>query len=277
MKTTTRLMLTALFLVSLSGLSPAAERQLGHMVFFKLKESTPANKERLVEGCQKFLTGHEGTVYFSVGVLAEEMQRDVNDRNFDVALHLVFKDKAAHDAYAVHPRHMKFIEEFKEGWDNVRVFDSYLAPQRDPVRRPDREDARDRRPDREGAGQRRPDREGARDRRPERDQPARMALPDAATGFAGMIRAKVVAKRDAGVVVQVEEVLRPWEHNRAPNARVLVGKQVLVTPGEGPAGRFLSLVEVGALLELDVAHKRGETLTLLELTAEQRARVEKAK
>ena len=133
MKTTTRLVLTALFLVSLSGLSAAAERQLGHMVFFKLKESTPANKERLVEACQKYLTGHDGTVYFSVGVLAEEMNRDVNDRNFDVALHVVFKDKAAHDAYAVHPRHMKFIEECKPMWDNVRVFDSFLAAARAPA------------------------------------------------------------------------------------------------------------------------------------------------
>ena len=39
------------------------------------------------------------------------MKRDVNDRDFDVALHLVFKNKAAHDQYAESERHQKFIEE----------------------------------------------------------------------------------------------------------------------------------------------------------------------
>ncbi len=82
----------------------------------------------LVAGCQKFLAGHEGTVYFAVGVLAEEMNRDVNVRDFDVALYVVFANKAAHDQYSSHPRHLKFIEEFKSSWDSVRVFDAYLAP-----------------------------------------------------------------------------------------------------------------------------------------------------
>ena len=35
----------------------------------------------------------------------------MNDRAFDVALHVYFKDKASHDAYQEHPRHKQFIEE----------------------------------------------------------------------------------------------------------------------------------------------------------------------
>ena len=54
------------------------------------------------------------------------MKRDVNDRDFDVALHLVFKSKAAHDQYAKSERHLKFIEENKDNWKRVRVFDSYV-------------------------------------------------------------------------------------------------------------------------------------------------------
>ena len=50
----------------------------------------------------------------------------MNDRDFDVALHLVFKNKAAHDKYSTAERHMKFIEETKANWKKVRVFDSYL-------------------------------------------------------------------------------------------------------------------------------------------------------
>lgn len=97
---------------------------VGHMVFFTLKESTPENREKLVAACKKYLTDHPGTVYFSAGTRAEEFDREVNDKEFDVALHLVFEDKAAHDKYAVAPRHLEFIEENKDGWAKVRVFDS---------------------------------------------------------------------------------------------------------------------------------------------------------
>jgi hypothetical protein len=38
----------------------------------------------------------------------------------------VFKDKAAHDKYQTHERHLKFIEENKALWGKVRVFDSYI-------------------------------------------------------------------------------------------------------------------------------------------------------
>lgn len=99
---------------------------VGHMVFFKLKESTPATRKQLVDACHKYLSGHEGTLYFSVGVLAEDFNREVNDRDFDVALHLVFANKAAHDKYQEHPRHIQFIQENRQLWSKVRVFDSYL-------------------------------------------------------------------------------------------------------------------------------------------------------
>lgn len=99
---------------------------IGHMVFFTLKDSTPANRQKLVEACRKYLDKHDGVVYFSSGSLAEDFKRDVNDRDWDVALHLVFKDRAAHDKYQDHPRHQDFINECKETWKKVRVFDSVI-------------------------------------------------------------------------------------------------------------------------------------------------------
>ena len=39
------------------------------------------------------------------GVLCAELRRDVNDLDFDVALHIVFDTKAAQDAYQEAPRH----------------------------------------------------------------------------------------------------------------------------------------------------------------------------
>lgn len=120
----------AALLTTLLAFSPifaqAADPQLAHMVFFTLAERNAANQQKLVDACEKYLGDHEGTVYFSVGTMAEDFKRDVNDRDFDVALHLVFKDKAAHDKYQTHERHLKFIEENKALWGKVRVFDSYV-------------------------------------------------------------------------------------------------------------------------------------------------------
>ena len=98
------------------------------MVFFTLKDRTPANRDALIAGCKKYLNGHEGLTHFSVGTRGTEFARDVNDTEYDVALHLIFKNKAAHDTYQVHPRHNQFIEENQKLWGKVRVFDSYLSP-----------------------------------------------------------------------------------------------------------------------------------------------------
>jgi hypothetical protein len=99
---------------------------IGHMVYFSLKDNSADARQKLVDACKKYLGDHDGTVYFSAGVIADDFKRDVNDRDFDVALHLVFKDKAAHDKYQDHSRHKKFIEENKENWKKVRVFDSIV-------------------------------------------------------------------------------------------------------------------------------------------------------
>jgi hypothetical protein len=99
---------------------------VGHMVFFELKDKSPEAKKKLVEACKKYLKPQAGVLYFSSGERGEEFARDVNAKDWDVALHLVFKDKKALDVYAVDPQHLKFIEENKENWKSVKVYDSYL-------------------------------------------------------------------------------------------------------------------------------------------------------
>jgi len=74
-----------------------AEGQLAHMVFFTLKDKSSAAKEKLVASCKNYLSDHDGVVYFSVGTIAEDVKEPVSDRDFDVALHLVFKEKAAEE------------------------------------------------------------------------------------------------------------------------------------------------------------------------------------
>jgi hypothetical protein len=105
-----------------------AKPQIGHMVFFKLKDNSPENQKKLVDACKKYLSIHDGTVYFSAGPRGKEFKRDVNDQDWDVALHLVFVNKAFHDKYADHPEHLKFIDENKANWEKVRVFDSEVVP-----------------------------------------------------------------------------------------------------------------------------------------------------
>jgi hypothetical protein len=99
---------------------------LAHMVFFTMKERTDVAREKLVEACHEYLTDHPGTEYFSAGERAEEFNREVNDQDYDVALHVVFESKAAHDAYQIAPRHLKFVETQKDSWVKVRVFDSWV-------------------------------------------------------------------------------------------------------------------------------------------------------
>lgn len=95
-----------------------------HNVFFSLHDASLAARQRLVAACHHYLSDHQGVVYFSAGLLAESLDRPVNDRQFDVALHVAFRSLADHDLYQQHPRHLQFIEEGKPNWKQVRVFDS---------------------------------------------------------------------------------------------------------------------------------------------------------
>lgn len=105
----------------------AGETELAHCVFFTLDEASPTARQRLIAACQRYLTGHPGEVSFSVGTVSD-LARSVNELDFDVALHIVFESRAAHDAYQIAPRHLQFIEENKADWKKVRVFDSNLEP-----------------------------------------------------------------------------------------------------------------------------------------------------
>ena len=105
------------------------EKPLAHMVFFGLKDRSVESRQKFVESCQKYLSGHEDTVYFSVGVIAEDedVQEPVSVKDFDVALHVVFANKAGKAKYLKSPRHDAFVAENREHFANVKVFDSFLV------------------------------------------------------------------------------------------------------------------------------------------------------
>lgn len=113
-------------LLSASAAMAAESKVLAHDVYFALNDPSAEAKAKLVAACKKYLTGHEGAVSFAVGTLAGELNRPVNDRDFDVSLHVYFRDTAAHDKYQDAPRHKQFIEEMQGNWKKVRVFDSWV-------------------------------------------------------------------------------------------------------------------------------------------------------
>jgi hypothetical protein len=103
-----------------------AQPLLAHNVYFALREPSPAGSAGLVAACEKYLTGHPGTVFFACGTRAEALSRPVNDVDFDVSLHIIFDGQAAHDAYQVAARHEQFVAENQANWRRVRVFDSLV-------------------------------------------------------------------------------------------------------------------------------------------------------
>jgi Stress responsive A/B Barrel Domain len=99
---------------------------LAHNVYFTLKDNSDTARNKLIAACRKYLIGHGGVVFFACGTLAADLQRPVNDRAFDVGLHIIFQTREDHDLYQQAAAHLRFIEENRDNWKQVRVFDSLV-------------------------------------------------------------------------------------------------------------------------------------------------------
>jgi hypothetical protein len=99
---------------------------LAHMVYFTLKEDSPEARKDLVENCHTFLKDHPGVVFFAAGTRAEALNRDVNDLDFHVGLHVVFASVEDHDNYQNAEKHLQFVDKLKDTWARVRVFDTIV-------------------------------------------------------------------------------------------------------------------------------------------------------
>ena len=99
---------------------------LAHNVYFLLNDRSDAAKQQMLDACEKYLAPHPGVVFFACGTLAADLTREVNDRDFDIGLHIVFQTKADHDRYQPSALHQQFIQENRANWKKVRVFDSIV-------------------------------------------------------------------------------------------------------------------------------------------------------
>jgi hypothetical protein len=94
-----------------------------HVVIFWTDPAQPNAIEALVAGAEKYLRPIPGLVHFHVGRMVGS-HRPVVDQSYQVALNTVFTDKAAQDAYQVHPLHLEFVEEvFKQVCAKVLIYD----------------------------------------------------------------------------------------------------------------------------------------------------------
>ncbi|MEM1304862.1 MAG: Dabb family protein [Planctomycetota bacterium] len=100
--------------------------RIAHIVFFTLKDPSDENIAALVASCHEYLDGHPGVLFYAAGPRGEAFTRPVNDAEYHVGLHVVFENRAAHDAYQVSDRHVTFVESNKPTWASIRVFDSLV-------------------------------------------------------------------------------------------------------------------------------------------------------
>jgi hypothetical protein len=96
------------------------------MVFFQLLDLSDPAVDVFLDNCVKFLSGHDGQVHFSLGLRAIDIQRDVSDSAFDVAMHIVFENRGKYDDYAASQPHQDFITETAGMSTGRRVLDSYI-------------------------------------------------------------------------------------------------------------------------------------------------------
>lgn len=94
-----------------------------HVVIFWTDPSNPAAATELIEGARRYLAPIPGVQQFHVGRMVPS-HRPVVDQSYQVGLHILFADKAAQDAYQVHPLHVEFVEKvFKRVCKKVLIYD----------------------------------------------------------------------------------------------------------------------------------------------------------
>ena len=97
---------------------------LVHTVFFWLKpEITAAQRADFRTGVES-LGGIKAVDKLYVGAPAKTTKRPIIDDSYSVALTVICKDVAAHDAYQTDPIHLVFVEKFKTFWNRVQIYDA---------------------------------------------------------------------------------------------------------------------------------------------------------
>lgn len=97
-----------------------------HSVFFWLNEDiSEEDHTAFLEGVNSLReVGSIRRCY--IGPPAPTEERGVVDNSYSYALLVHFDDVAGHDAYQIDPIHLKFVEDHKDKWTKVVVYDNTL-------------------------------------------------------------------------------------------------------------------------------------------------------
>lgn len=105
-----------------SGCMP--KQMYGHGVYFTLKDGvSDAARDAQVKDAKVLLGQVDSVKWVDSGLRDPAADRDVNNQTFHIGLHVYFEDKAGLDAYIDHPKHVEYVEKYKENWETVEVFD----------------------------------------------------------------------------------------------------------------------------------------------------------
>ncbi len=94
-----------------------------HVVIFWTDPAQPKAVDELLDGIHRYLRGIPGILHFHAGRMVPS-HRPIVEQSYQVALNIVFSDKAAHDAYQEHPEHVEFVEKvFKRVCQRAVIYD----------------------------------------------------------------------------------------------------------------------------------------------------------
>ena len=103
---------------------PTSGPMLVHTVFFWLKpELTPAQRADFRRGVES-LGRIKAVQKAYIGAPAATEKRPIIDDSYSVALTIICRDVAAHNAYQVDPIHLAFVNSFKTFWTRVQIYDA---------------------------------------------------------------------------------------------------------------------------------------------------------
>ncbi|MFT4666621.1 MAG: hypothetical protein ACI9XB_003587 [Gammaproteobacteria bacterium] len=106
--------------------TPAYLPGLIHNVFFWLKSDLTTEQKSAFLAGVKSLEKAATVKSCYIGPPASTEKREVVDNSFSYALLLHFDDEAGQNAYQVDPIHLKFVEDHKDKWERVIVYDNVV-------------------------------------------------------------------------------------------------------------------------------------------------------
>jgi hypothetical protein len=97
---------------------------LVHSVYFWLKpDLTTAQRAEFTRGVES-LRKIKAVKEIYIGVPAATEKRPVIESSYSVALTVIVKDVAGHNAYQVDPIHLAFVKACKSYWTRVQIYDA---------------------------------------------------------------------------------------------------------------------------------------------------------